>query len=173
MTNSQARVLLLIPCLLVASLMVVSQACAQMGQEMGIDPDYNDGSINTVIHGVVETVEVNAYNCRWGATEVTLKAGKDTYIVQLGPTTFLTQKDFNVAKGDELRVRGFKFTCQGSAFLIARDVTKGAQTLTLRNAQGVPAWAGRGKGGGSPGAWGNARGRLCCGCRCRCLWPEG
>lgn len=173
MTTSRVRVLLLMLCLLAAPLLVVSQVRGQMGPGMGIGPDYYDGSSSTVIHGVVETVEANAYNCRWGATEVTLKADKDTYIVQLGPTPFLSQNNFNIAKGDELRVSGFKFTCQGTAFLIARDVSKGRKTLTLRNALGVPAWAGRGKGRSSPSGWGDVRGWPCCGCRCRCWWPKG
>jgi hypothetical protein len=173
MTAFRLRVLLLMPCLLALLVPVLSPVRAQMGQGMGIGPDYYDGSSSVVIHGVIETVEANAYNCRWGATELTLKAGRDTYIVQLGPTTFLAGNDFNIAKGDELRVSGFKFTCQGTAFLIAREVTKGGKTLTLRNAQGVPAWTGRGKGWNSPSGWGDVRGTPCCGCRCRCGWPRG
>ena len=131
MTTSRVRVFLLMLCLLAAPLLVVSQVRGQMGPGMGIGPDYYDGSSSTVIRGVVETVEANAYNCHWGATEVTLKADKDTYIVQLGPTPFLSQNNFNIAKGDEVRVSGFKFTCQGTTFLIAQDVTKGGKTLTL------------------------------------------
>lgn len=167
MTASRVRALLLMPCLLAAPLLVVSQVRAPMGPGMGIGPGYYDGPSNMVIHGVVETVEDNAYNCRWGATEVTLKADKGTYVVQLGPTPFLSQNNFRIAKGDGLRVSGFKFTCQGAAFLIAREVTKGGKTLTLRNALGVPAWAGRGMGWSSTNGW---QGGLCCGCRCRCWW---
>jgi hypothetical protein len=141
-----------------------------MGPGIGFGPGYYDGSSNMVIHGVVESVTDNAYNCRWGATEVTLKADKDTYVVQLGPTPFLSQNKFSIAKGDELSVTGFKFTCQGTAFLIVREVTKGGETLTLRNAQGVPAWAGRGMGWRSTSGWRGGGGGLCCGCRCRCWW---
>jgi hypothetical protein len=154
------------------ALIIASLAWAQMGPGMRCGRGYYDASNETAIHGVVETVQENAAYCRWGGTEVTLKADKDTYVVQLGPTPFLSQNNFNIAKGDEVRVSGFKFTCQGTTFLIAQNVTKGSKTLTLRDAQGFPAWAGRGKGWSSPSGWGGVRGWLCCGCRCRCWWPK-
>jgi len=162
------RVIVLTSWLLASPLLAVSHVWAQMGAGREFGPDYYDGSSNAVIRGVVETVEPNAYSCHWGATEVTLKTGKDNYVVQVGPSAFLSQNHFSIAKGDELSVRGFKFTCQGNAFLVAREVTKEGKTLTLRDAQGVPAWAGRGKGWSQTASWGNVRGRLCCGCRCRC-----
>lgn len=173
MWTSRVRVFLLMLCLLAAPLLVVSQVRGQMGPGMGFGADYYDGSSNMVIRGIVAAVEENAYNCRWGATELTLKTGKQSYVVQVGPTRFLAKNNFRIAKGDELRVSGFEFTCQGTIFLVARDVTKGGKTLTLRNAQGVPAWAARGTGWNSTNGWGGGRGRLCCGCRCRCSWPEG
>jgi hypothetical protein len=160
----------MMPCLLAVPLLVVSQVRAQVGRGMGFGAGYYDGPSNMVIHGVVETVEDNAYNCRWGATELTLKADRVTYVVQLGPTRFLSHNNFSIAKGDELSVTGFNFTCQGTAFLVAREMTKGGKTLTLRNALGVPAWAGRGMGWSSTGGWRGGGGGLCCGCRCRCWW---
>jgi hypothetical protein len=168
MTAYRVRALLLMSCLIPALLLGVPLMRAQAEPGLGFGPGYHDGPSNAVIHGVVATVEENAYSCHWGATEVTLKTGKGTFVVQMGPTRFLAQNNFSIARGDELNVRGFKFTCQGTTFLIARDVTKGGKTLTLRDALGVPSWAGRGMASGHIGNWGNVRGSLCCGCRCRC-----
>lgn len=167
MTTSRLRVLLM-PCLLAAPLLVVSHVRAQTGPGMGFGPGYYDASSSMVIDGVVETVEHNAYNCRWGATEVTLKAEKVTYVVQLGPTLFLAQHNFRITDGDRLRVRGFKFTCQGTSFLIARDVTKRGKTLTLAKSPGLPARAVTGTSSRSDIEWFAGEGRLCCACRCLC-----
>ena len=168
MTTSRVRVLQLVLCLLGAPLLVVPRVRAQMGPGMGFGAGYFDDSNDTAIHGVVQTVEHNAYSCRWGATEVTLQADKDVYVVQLGPTHFLSRNNFSIAKGDELRVRGFRFTCQGTVFLVAREMTRGGRTLKLRDAQGTSAWAGRGMGWKSASSWPGVGVRLCCGCRCRC-----
>lgn len=131
--------------MLAAMLLLALQATAQMGRGRGFGASYYDASNETVIHGVVETVQNDAYFCRWGGTEVALRTEKGTYNVVLGPMPFLSQSNFRVAKGDELSVTGFQCGAQTS-FLIAREVTKGDKTLTLRNAQGFPVWAGRGMG---------------------------
>jgi hypothetical protein len=148
--------------LLAGGLLIVFQAGAQMGRGMGFCPGCYDSSNTAVIHGVVETVRNNASFCARGGTEVTLKTDKETYNVLLGPAAFLSQSNFAIAKGDELSVTGFHATFQGTPVLIAREVTKGERTLTLRDMQGYPAWGGRGMGPRSygGGGWGCAgRGR--------------
>jgi hypothetical protein len=41
-------------------------------------------------------------------------------------------------------VVGSKVTMAGQEVVIAREIKKGDQVLTLRDAKGVPLWAGRG-----------------------------
>ena len=71
-----------------------------------------------------------------------LKTDKETLEVRLGPTTFLEKEKFTFAKGDQIEVTGSKVKIEGADALIAREVKKGGKTLTLRDAQGVPAWSG-------------------------------
>jgi hypothetical protein len=138
---------------LAAILLTASQAGAQMGPGTGLARGgYYDAPGKTV-HGVVETVQNNASFCRWGGTEVALKTDKGTVNVLLGPTGFLSQNNVRIAKGDELSVTGFSLSPQGTPYLIARELSKGDKTLTLRNAQGFPAWAGRGMGWRAHGGW--------------------
>jgi hypothetical protein len=132
---------------LAAMLLTASQAGAQMGPGMGFARGYY-GAPSETIHGTVETVQNNTSFCQWGGTEAALKTDKGTVNVILGPTPFLSQNNFSVAKGDELSVTGFNLAPQGTPYVIAREVSKGGATLTLRNAQGFPAWAGRGRGMG-------------------------
>ena len=87
---------------------------------------------------------------------VTLKTKQGSYDVRLGPTSFLLQNNFSLAKGDTLTVTGSKLSIEGATVLVAREVSRNGKTLTLRNAQGVPAWAGQGMGGRN---WGRGYGR--------------
>lgn len=147
-----------------AMLLIASQAWAQMGPGTGFARGYYDAPSET-IRGTVETVQNNRSFCRWGGTEVALKTDKGTVNVILGPTAFLSQNNFSVAKGDELSVTGFNLASQGTPYLIAREASKGGPTLTLRNAQGFPAWAGRGMGWRASGCWRGGCGGPGCG-RC-------
>jgi len=131
---------------LASLLLTGSQVAAQMGHGMGFSRGYYAAPTET-IHGTVETVGSNAYFCRWGATQATLKTDRGTVNVILGPAAFLSQNNFSVVTGDELSATVFNPALQETPNLIAREVSKGGQTLTLRNAQGFPVWAGAAWGG--------------------------
>jgi len=78
-------------------------------------------------------------------THLTLKTTQGTFNVHVGPTTYFASKNFSVAKGDELTITGSKVQFQGTESLIAREIKKGDQVLTLRDANGLPLWSGRGR----------------------------
>ena len=62
--------------------------------------------------------------------------------MHVGSAAYLASKDFSIAKDDELKITGSKVQYQGAEFLIAREITKGDQVLTLRGAKGFPLWSG-------------------------------
>jgi|WetSurMetagenome_2_1015567.scaffolds.fasta_scaffold140357_3 hypothetical protein len=80
-----------------------------------------------------------------GAKSVRLimKVGEDQVSVHLGPDTWVDRQKVRFAKGDEVTVRGSKFTYEGKYGLIAQSVTRGGDTLVLRDAAGKPAWSGQ------------------------------
>jgi len=78
----------------------------------------------------------------WAGTHVSLKTDQGTLIVHVGPTAYLAEKNFSIAKGDQLTITGSKVHYQGSDFLIAKEITKGNQVLTLRDYRGFPLWSG-------------------------------
>ncbi len=71
-----------------------------------------------------------------------VKSDAGTFDAHLGPTRFLEKNKFIFAKGDQVEIIGSKVEMDGADALLAREVKKGGKTLTLRNAQGVPAWSG-------------------------------
>lgn len=140
------------------TLLVATVALAQVGRGpvpgrgrgMGV-PRY-DPSTEITVNGTVEDVQqltgaqkgqqsqpgLMCEVCPMGATgtHLTFKTTQGTFNVHVGPATYLASKNFRVAKGDELTITGSKVQFQGTESLIAREIKKGDQILTLRDAQG-------------------------------------
>ncbi len=156
----------------VVVLFTVALSQAQMGPGPGggrgrrmRGPLYNTAT-ETTVNGTVEEVQLITPQMRaqgnvatpmcgmcprgWNGTHLSLKTEQGTLIVHVGPAPYLDSKKFTVAKGDELTIVGSKVQYQGSDFLIAKEVRKGDQVLTLRDANGFPLWSGRGWGGPMP-----------------------
>jgi hypothetical protein len=114
------------------------------GRSSGVSPIYNP-STEVTIQGTVQ--ELKQFTGPRGVvgTDVVLKTEKETLDVRLGPAAFLTQNKFEVAKGDQIQVTGSKVKINNSDIVLAREVKKGEQTLTLRDAQGFPVWSRRGR----------------------------
>ncbi len=71
-----------------------------------------------------------------------LKAEKETLSVHLGPEWYIDNQEVKLAPKDKVEVKGSRVTINGKPALIAEEVTKGDQVLELRDASGVPMWAG-------------------------------
>lgn len=104
---------------------------------------YNPATVETVT-GEVVSVDRVAWGRRAQGVHLTLKTGQETLTVHLGPSWFVDQQPVKLAKGDHVEITGSRVDFQGGKVLIAREVKKGGQVLTLRDAQGVPRWAGQG-----------------------------
>jgi hypothetical protein len=73
---------------------------------------------------------------------LTLETASESLEVHLGPAGFLTEKKLSVAKGDALEIVGSRLTIDDKAVLVARQIKKGDQTVTLRDESGRPLWSG-------------------------------
>ena len=76
---------------------------------------------------------------------LTLKTGKKTILVYLGPGWFIEKQDFTFAPKDQVEITGSHITFQGKPAIIAAQVQKGDKSLKLRDPAGIPAWAGADK----------------------------
>lgn len=72
-----------------------------------------------------------------------VQVGEDQVSVHLGPDAWVDRQKVKFARGDEVTVKGSKFTYEGKYGLIAQSVTRGGDTLVLRDAAGKPAWSGQ------------------------------
>jgi hypothetical protein len=97
--------------------------------------------VATVSGEVVSVDKITDQGTDYGAS-LTLKAGKETIQVYLGPGWFLAKQGLSFAPQDQVEITGSQITSQGKPALIAAQVIKGDKSLTLRDLAGLPAWAG-------------------------------
>jgi hypothetical protein len=71
-----------------------------------------------------------------GGTHVALKTTTESIDAHLGPTTWLRELGVNLTAGDVVEIVGWRVTMRGTPVLVAREITKGATTWTLRTSQG-------------------------------------
>jgi hypothetical protein len=120
-----------------------SAAFAQMGAgRRGRVPLYNVQT-ETTVQGMVEEVRTISGPRGWKGTHLTLNTDSGSFDVHLGPASFLKKKGIKFAQGDRVQVTGSKVTFQDKDAILAREVKMGEKVLTLRDARGVPKWAGK------------------------------
>lgn len=150
--------------IVLASLLVLPLAWTQQGPGPGRQTRMYNPANETTIKGTIQEVKTVRGRHGWNGTHLTLRVknrvtdvrenienGKvvseettregRTVDVHLGPATFLKDKGFSFAKGDQIEVTGATARLGGSEALIAREVRKGDETLVLRDAQGIPKWS--------------------------------
>ncbi len=133
---------LLIAAVLAALNVVAAYANSGQGQTTG--NRMYDPKTETTLNGVVQEVKEIAGPGKGTGMHLKVKAGDAVYDVHVGPTWYLTQEKYTFVKGDQVEVVGSKVSYQGADAIIARQVKKGGNTWTLRDAQGIPLWS-RGK----------------------------
>jgi hypothetical protein len=127
---------------LVVAVAIGSMAAAQQRGMMS-SPMY-DVATEVTLSGTIEQVTTIADR---GGVHFSLKTATETVSVHLGPAWFLTQQKYILATGDAITVLGSRVKMDGGAAVLAREIKKGDQTMTFRDAKGLPKWSGRGRGG--------------------------
>ncbi len=127
----------------VASLTVVVTAGDVLAQGRGSGgrgPIYNVATEITAT-GTVQDLKPGPQQ----GMHVMLKTTDATLELALGPSWYQTEKKYEIAKGDQLTVIGAKTTVEGHDVLLVREIKKGSEMMTFRDAKGFPMWAGRGR----------------------------
>jgi hypothetical protein len=138
-----------------------SSACAQSGSPGGgwgsggqYNRLYNPQTVETIT-GVIEKVDRTTPLRGMGqGIHLLVKTDQGTTSVHLGPAWFIENQDIQLKPKDQVQVTGSRVTFQGQPAIIASEVREGDEVLRLRDASGVPVWAGwrRGSAGASGGA---------------------
>jgi hypothetical protein len=73
---------------------------------------------------------------------LTVAAGTEKLAVHLGPSFFVDQQNLKLANGDRVGVKGSRILLDGTPTLIAQEITRGNESMVLRDESGFPLWAG-------------------------------
>jgi hypothetical protein len=106
---------------------------------------YNPKTVETLSGEVVSVDKFTPGRRMSYGVHFTLKTEKETIPVHLGPSWYMEKQAVTIAAGDKVEVTGSRVTYQGQPTIIAGEVKKGDQVLKLRDAAGVPVWAGQGR----------------------------
>jgi hypothetical protein len=105
---------------------------------------YNPANLETLsgeVIGLEQTTPMKRMN---QGLALVVKTEKETVSVHLGPTWYLERLDAKIAVGDQVEIKGVRTTLAGKPIVLAAEVKKGDKVLVLRDAAGVPVWAGWG-----------------------------
>jgi len=98
------------------------------------DPAYNASSVVDV-DGVIAAVRTAS-----DGTHLTVKTKNAMLDVYLAPTEFLRIFKTSFPVGNEIEVVGSKVKVENNDVVLAREVSVGSATITLRDAHGAPDW---------------------------------
>ena len=141
-------------CTSILALALVGAALAQGGQgvmgsggmsgRMG-GRMYDPKAVTTVRGEVVAVNIISGPRGRYQGLHLNLKTASETVAVHLGPSWYFDQQKVSFAPKDNVEITGSLVTFEGKPAIIAAEVKKGGQTLKLRDANGIPVWAGQGR----------------------------
>jgi hypothetical protein len=103
---------------------------------------YNPQTVESLTGEVVSVDRITPAKGMSYGVHIVVKTDKETISVHLGPSWYLENQDVKLAPGDKVEVKGSRITFEGKPALIADEVKKGDEVLTLRDANGFPAWSG-------------------------------
>lgn len=148
----QQRSVYLIAMALVSLMMATMTVSAQPGMRWQGSGGWGAGSHYGRMYDLktVETVEgtlvkVDRMTPRRGMSygvHMTVQTATETVSVHLGPGWYIEKQDIKLEPRDTVVVRGSWVTFDGKPVLLAAEVTKGEETLKLRDDSGLPMWSG-------------------------------
>jgi hypothetical protein len=118
------------------TLIVAFVATSAVGQA----PPKYDPATETKLKGVVEELKFLPPTGGKPAAYLIVKSGEDTIQVFLCPKSFLDQMGAAFKPADAVEITGSKVKQDSTDLILAREVVKGDDILTLRFKDGKPAW---------------------------------
>jgi hypothetical protein len=137
-----SNVALLLSGVVLAGVVATSDIAAQGRNRGGQGPANYNAASEITVKGTVEDFKPGPEQ----GVHIVLKTSDATVELAVGPPWYQTEKKYVIAKGDQLEVIGAKAQADGRQVLLVREIKKGTQTMTFRDAKGFPLWAGRGRG---------------------------
>ena len=101
---------------------------------------YDPKAVETISGEVTRVDRITPAKGMTGGVHMLVKTDKETVSVHLGPSWYIENQDVKIEPKDKVEVKGSRVTFGGKPALIASEVRKGNEVLTLRDEAGFPAW---------------------------------
>lgn len=101
---------------------------------------YDPKAVETISGEVTKVDRITPAKGMTGGVHMLVKTDKETVSVHLGPSWYIENQDVKIEPKDKVEVKGSRVTFGGKPALIASEVRKGNEVLTLRDEAGFPAW---------------------------------
>jgi hypothetical protein len=128
------------------SLIVIALAPASPGQRMAAGQRNYDVSTEKTLSGSITEVREVPGPGRSAGVHLVIATDNGPVTVHVGPKSFLDQKHIAFAAGDRVEVTGSAVTIDSEPVVVAREIKRGEQTVTLRDKRGIPVWSRGGRG---------------------------
>ncbi|MGQ9499918.1 MAG: DNA-binding protein [Dissulfurimicrobium sp.] len=106
------------------------------------DSIYNPQTIETISGEVMAVDKFRPQKGMSYGVHLIVKTDKETISVHLGPAWYIRNQSIKIAPKDKIEVKGSRVTFEGKPAIIASEVKKGDDVLTLRDTNGFPVWNG-------------------------------
>lgn len=133
--------LLLAPCVTAATLAAQPPQGGRLSRgDMPYDP-----TAEVTVRGMVQ--EVRSMRDVVTVTHLVVNADHATTVVHLGPSSWVAAQTMSFHTGDEVEIIGSHGTYDdpvtdaASDVVVARQIRKGGETMTLRDSQGISEWS--------------------------------
>ena len=103
-------------------------------------PEYEPAA-EVTIQGTIEGFHESKLRGDHPGLHLMVKTETETVEVHACPVRFMKELEFELLKGDVVKVVGSRPAAAG--VLVAREITKGQISLILRDKTGAPVWTGR------------------------------
>ncbi len=124
---------------MVVILLIVVLAALGMAQTVPSAAPKYDMATEATLKGNIDDIKEIA-SAKGPSLHLLVKAGSEITEVYLCPNAFLQELAFNFAKGEQVTIVGSKVKVDNVDVVLAREVTRGNDTLTLRDKKGNPVW---------------------------------
>jgi hypothetical protein len=103
---------------------------------------FDPNAMVTVSGEITSLKKITPINGMSRGVHLMLKTETETIDVHLGPLWYIESQDADLKAGDTIDVRGSRIQIAKKPAIIAVEVKRGDDVLVLRDADGVPRWAG-------------------------------
>lgn len=114
-------------------------AVSQTAPAKSASPKY-DLQTESKAKGIVDDIKILDFGTRKDFIQLVLKDETETLVVYVCPKPFEEEMGITFAKGEQISFTGSKVKGEESEIILAREIAKGTDTWTLRDAKGSPVW---------------------------------